>query len=73
MGTTINKRYIRADNQLTAAVDSMESSGRDTSTAAALENESLNASDNDVTDSADTDNDLVDNAPLQSESLFRSF
>lgn len=51
----------------------MESSGRDTSTAAALENESLNASDNDVTDSADTDNDLVDNAPLQSESLFRSF
>lgn len=47
----------------------MESSGRDTSSAAALENESLNASDNDVTDSADTDNDLDDNAPLQSESL----
>lgn len=52
-----------------AAVDSMESGGRDTSSSPALENESLNASDNYVADSADADNDLDDNAPLQSESL----
>ncbi|MCP1137514.1 energy-coupling factor transporter transmembrane protein EcfT [Paenibacillus polysaccharolyticus] len=50
-----------------AAVDSMESSGRDTSSPPALENESLDASDNYAADSAD--NDLDDNAPLQSESL----
>ncbi|APO48526.1 hypothetical protein BS614_30870 (plasmid) [Paenibacillus xylanexedens] len=51
-----------------AVVDSMES-GRDTSPAAALENESLDASDNYVTDSVDADNDLDDNVPLESERL----
>lgn len=52
-----------------AVVDSMESGSRDSSPAAALENESLDASDNYVTDSVDTDNDLDDNVPLESERL----
>ncbi|SEP33317.1 CD3337/EF1877 family mobilome membrane protein [Paenibacillus sp. OK076] len=52
-----------------AVVDSIESGGRDTSSSPALENESLDASDNYVTDSADADNDLDDNAPLETESL----
>jgi hypothetical protein len=51
-----------------AAVDSMES-GRDTGTVAALENERLDASDINATAGTDTDNDLDDNAPLQTESL----
>lgn len=52
-----------------AAVDSMES-GRDNSSVAALENERLDALDNNATASSiDTDNDLDDNAALQSESL----
>ncbi|KAA8757682.1 CD3337/EF1877 family mobilome membrane protein [Paenibacillus sp. UASWS1643] len=51
-----------------AAVDSMES-GRDTSTVAALENERLDSSDINATAGTDTDNDLDDNAPLQTESL----
>lgn len=48
-----------------AVVDSMEN-GRDNSPVAALENERLDASDNYVTD---TDSDLDDNVPLESESL----
>lgn len=52
-----------------AAVDSMES-GRDNSTVAALENERLDATDNKTTTSSiDTDNDINDNASIQTESL----
>lgn len=51
-----------------AAVDSMES-GRDHSSAAALENERLDATDNNAASSALTDNSFEDIPPLQSESL----
>lgn len=51
-----------------AAVDSMES-GRGSSSVAALENERLDATDNNAASSTLTENNVEDNDPLQSEGL----